>query len=137
MFRADFIQKSLTFNMAYTYGRPAQPSPYLTYDANRNITGLIQGEPNEWDATAGKWLLPIGRAAIVDEYARGVGDGAFESINVTSFNAPNITSIGEAAFRWCVDLTSVTIPYGVQAITAAAFNGCGSLVEVTIPGSVT
>lgn len=41
------------------------------------------------------------------------------------------------AFRYCLDLTDITIPGSVTAIDTRAFNRCDSLTGVTIPGSVT
>ena len=49
----------------------------------------------------------------------------------------SVTSIGENAFDYCRDLTSVTIPDGVTSIGYCAFRGCSGLTSVTIPPSVT
>ncbi|MBP3374164.1 MAG: leucine-rich repeat domain-containing protein [Bacteroidaceae bacterium] len=49
----------------------------------------------------------------------------------------NVTSIGNAAFCNCSDLTSVTIGENVTSIGKEAFDGCTSLMYVTIGESVT
>ena len=49
----------------------------------------------------------------------------------------NVTSIGDAAFRDCSGLTSVTIPNSVTSIGIYAFVDCSSLTSITIGGSVT
>ena len=49
----------------------------------------------------------------------------------------NVTSIGEMAFCFCFDLSSVTIPNSVTNIGNSAFNCCSSLTSITIPNSVT
>ena len=49
----------------------------------------------------------------------------------------SVTTIGEAVFRYCSHLTSVTIPNSVTTIGGWAFSGCSSLTSVTIPNSVT
>ena len=51
---------------------------------------------------------------------------------------PNsVTSIGESAFAYCSDLTSIEIPNSVTKIGYQAFFYCWSLRSVTIPNSVT
>lgn len=51
-------------------------------------------------------------------------------------NQYRITSIGEAAFNQCRDLTSVSIPEGVTLIDHWAFENCSNLTSVTLPNSV-
>ncbi|MDR1119812.1 MAG: leucine-rich repeat protein [Dysgonamonadaceae bacterium] len=46
-----------------------------------------------------------------------------------------VTSIGEYAFTYCRNLTSITIPESVKTIENNAFLDCG-LKSVTVPGSV-
>lgn len=48
----------------------------------------------------------------------------------------NINYIGERAFSYCYDLSSVTLPKGLKVIDANAFQHCLRLQEITIPGSV-
>lgn len=49
---------------------------------------------------------------------------------------PNsVTSIGNGAFVYCYDLTSINIPSSVTSIGSSAFWGCG-LTTVTIPESI-
>ena len=49
----------------------------------------------------------------------------------------DITSIGNYAFYFCENLTSVTIPDLVTSIGNWAFSNCSDLTSVTIPNSVT
>ncbi len=49
----------------------------------------------------------------------------------------NVTIIGDNAFFWCKELTSITIPNSVTSIGEDAFCGCSGLTSVTIPNSVT
>ena len=49
----------------------------------------------------------------------------------------SVTSIGQAAFKSCESLTSVTIPNSVTSIGSATFCYCGSLTSITIPNTVT
>lgn len=49
----------------------------------------------------------------------------------------SVTSIGQAAFKYCTELKSITIPYGIIGIGMWAFYNCTGLTSVTIANSVT
>ena len=49
----------------------------------------------------------------------------------------DVHSIGDSAFYYCPNLTSVTIPESVTSIGKGTFAGCTGLTSVTIPESVT
>ncbi len=52
-------------------------------------------------------------------------------------NGKPVTSIGNSAFKNCVDLTRIEIPYGVTSIGAEAFLNCTNLSSITIPSTAT
>ena len=56
----------------------------------------------------------------------------------TSYTIPNsVTTIGNYAFEWCINLTEVTIPNTVTSIGTCAFSDCTGLTTMSIPSSVT
>lgn len=55
---------------------------------------------------------------------------------IITFDA-NVTSIGEEAFFYCSDLTSIEIPNSVTSIGERAFEDCSGLSNIEIPNSVT
>ena len=65
--------------------------------------------------------------------------GTINIPSTVSYNGKtyNVTSIGDYAFEWCKNLTSVTIPNSVTTIGRQAFYGCRGLTSVAIPNSVT
>jgi hypothetical protein len=72
-----------------------------------------------------------------------VSSGANASGNVTilsSFNVGgityNVTSIGESAFFSKSNITSVSIPSGIETIVADVFNGCTNLTSVSLPNTL-
>ncbi len=67
-----------------------------------------------------------------------IEDAAFSVCSqLTSVTIPNsVTSIGGSAFSSCSQLTSVTIPNSVISIGGSAFSGCSQLTSVSIPSSV-
>ncbi len=68
-----------------------------------------------------------------------IGEAAFkECESVTSISIPStVKSIGEDAFSKCTNLTTVNIPNGITSIPNYAFFDCKNLTSVTIPESVT
>ena len=68
-----------------------------------------------------------------------IADAAFYyCIELCSITIPNgIVTIGSETFAHCVSLASIVIPESVIRIGKEAFNSCTSLKRITIPDSVT
>ena len=58
--------------------------------------------------------------------------------DLTSITIPSsVTSLGERCFQGCIGLTSITIPSSVTSLGDACFDCCYGLTSITIPSSVT
>ena len=68
-----------------------------------------------------------------------IGNAAFSGCsNLTSIDIPNsVTSIGIAAFMDCTSLQSIDIPNSLTSISAWTFRNCSDLTSIEIPNSVT
>ena len=67
-----------------------------------------------------------------------IGEWAFAFCsNITSVSIANgVTSIGSGAFQDCLSLTNVVISNSVETIEDQAFQGCTSLTSIVIPDGV-
>ena len=66
-----------------------------------------------------------------------INNAAFPNSAVTSVTIPDsITSIPDAAFINCFQLTNISIPNSVTAIGSFAFEGCTKLESITLPSSL-
>lgn len=70
---------------------------------------------------------------------KSVGDHAFvQCVNLSSVTIPwGVTEIGQQAFAYCYNLTSITIPSSITTIWGLAFEYCRSLTSISIPNKVT
>ena len=66
-----------------------------------------------------------------------VGAYAFYKTGLVGVSIPgNVKTIGDSAFYWCPNLTTLDIGNGVETIGQKAFYGCTALNYVDIPSSV-
>ncbi len=61
----------------------------------------------------------------------------FECSSLQSVVIPNVTEIGEYAFRGCSEMRRCEIGSGITTIRQSVFSNCSSLESVVIPNSVT
>lgn len=111
---------------------PATVRAQFTFTTNADNTLTLTG----YTGSDGEVVIPD----TTNGYpVTAIGDNAFAyDYNLTSITVPtSITSIGIVAFYGCIKLAGITIPDNVTNIGAAAFNSCFSLTNVTIPASVT
>ena len=111
----------------------------LTGDGTLIISGTGRISNYIYDNNA-PWYscLAYIKRVVIQQGVRAIGDHAFcYCENLTSVAIPDsVTSIGDYAFSGCVALTSVTIPSSVTSIGGSAFSDCSGLTSLTIPSSV-
>ena len=121
-----------------TLDNPFSNGIAIAYDPNDGIIedGLIFGPEKNSILFA---PLTFEGEYVIPNSVETIGEAAFKGCNaLTSVTIGNsVTSIGNEAFYGCSALTEVIIPGSVTEIGEDAFYGCSSLTEVTIPGSVT
>ena len=116
----------------------------LTWTLYENGTLTISGTGAMKDYNINDTQSPVinhqnVKKVVVEDGITNVGNYAFYFCeNLTSLTLPDsITSIGDSAFDTCRGLTNITIPEGVTNIGDCAFYDCSNLTSITIPDSVT
>ena len=101
------------------------------YDSRNSCDAIIETETNV--------LITGCKDTVIPNTVTSIGEQAFNyCINLTSIDIPNsITSIGDKAFGNCSGLTSCTIGSGVTSIGIESFRDCSGLTSIVIPDSVT
>ena len=129
--------------------RMSGSSPAIVASDVAVLTVVVDASPEEdfeFDEATGTitGYYGSGGAVVIPETIGGVavtaiGEEAFSyCYDLTSINIPNsVTSIGEWAFQNCSSLTSIAIQSSVTSIGRSAFENCESLTSIEIPSSVT
>lgn len=89
------------------------------------------------------WFTTIGNEAFADSSVAYVemfgsittiGEEAFRNcVNITELMLPaSLTSIGKGAFRNCVNITELTLPASLTSIGEGALDGCTGLAKLTV-----
>jgi hypothetical protein len=133
------IPKSVT-NIGYAPFIACYSLTAITVDINNPAYSSVAGVLfDKSQTTLIEYPEGIAGPYTIPDSATSIGDNAFLfCTNLTSVTIPNsVTSIGDDAFSLCTSLTSVTIPNSVTSIGDDAFSLCTSLTSVTIPNSVT
>ena len=79
------------------------------------------------------WYKKLIEDVEIEEGITSIGAGAFYGDSLISVTIPStVNSIGNSAFRACINLTSITIPSSVTDIGIYAFEDCYSLTEIIV-----
>ena len=65
----------------------------------------------------------------------GLDSAFYNSLNLTTFVAPKLTTIGKQMFQGCTALVNFIVPDNVTLIGERAFQGCNNLKTLTFPAS--
>ena len=78
------------------------------------------------------------RSAILPDGLTTIGWFAFAGSGISHlYLGKNLSGgIGEHAFEWCTNLTSVTVPEGVVNLNIDMFSHCSSLAHVSLPSTL-
>ena len=68
---------------------------------------------------------------------KSIGDKAFGKSNVASINIQNVSSLGEAIFENCEDLTTITLPSTLTIIPQSTFAGTKALTSLKLSENIT
>ncbi|MBE6838568.1 MAG: leucine-rich repeat domain-containing protein [Ruminococcus sp.] len=104
-----------------------------SYEYSEEFDGITI---TDYKGTATELLIPD---EIKGRDVMEIGESAFfDCKNVTTVSLPDgIEEIEACAFKNCTALTTINIPDSVEQIDGYAFSGCTGLTEITIPDSVT
>ena len=116
---------------------------YYKFDSTNQSISICPPNDTSWN----NYTKPSGNLIIPDSITHNgtaypvtvIGNNAFDYCDeLTSIVIPDaVTAIGSYAFYHCSDLTSINIPNGIDSIGEAAFFWCRFLTHITIPEAVT
>ncbi len=111
-----------------------------TLDANGLLTIKTDAGVEDWKKNQNgryKYVKQVKSAKIL-EGVTNISGVLWDALNVERVELPdNLESIGDAAFRYCENLTDINIPSGVTSIGEEAFYECNKLKNINIPSGVT
>ena len=137
------LKKFLAFVMTAVMMLTAVPLGGLTFNASAENEGYYTYTVENGEATITGCDNSISGEVVIPDTLGGypvtsIGDSAFFYFtDLSSITIPDsVTSIGDSVFYDCTGLTSITIPDSVTSIGEFAFYECTGLTSITIPDSV-
>lgn len=110
------------------------------FDGCSSLTDLVIGSTVETvSENLMQSITPLLRVNFLGTATTSIGSQAFKGCrNLSTITLPEgVETIGASAFSGCTSLSSVTFPSSLTTIGSNAFNGCTSLGQITIPNGVT
>lgn len=125
-------------NGNHFYLTPISEDELLSFDTNEPLTGLC-GEHLTYNLDVNKCLLTISGTGSMYDYDWKTENAPWRSAEHLIDHViieSGVTSVGDAAFKNCIHLKSVTLPAGIISIGDCAFYRT-SLKSISIPKTVT
>ena len=120
-----FVEIEVTCSPIWEIGYPEPANVVATLDCSGTLTICGTGAMKDWDPY---WINNNNSAPW---YIDGVKDEIQEVVI-----CEGVTTIGNAAFLDCYNITSIVIPNGITKIGDNAFQSCCNLTDIDIPVSV-
>ena len=120
-----FLSHTVSDNLSFTLDR-------VTHTLTVNCEGAM---PSYTDAGNAPWYQYARyiEHVVVSEGCTSIGGSAFKSIPMTDVSLPStLKSIGDYAFKDCVNLKEIVIPSPTTTIGNSAFSNCKQLSSVTL-----
>ncbi len=107
-------------------------------DANGVLTITGTGAMKDY-STDGPWTESSVKQVVIGAGVTSIGNYAFKGcVNMTAVTiGSDVTKIGKYAFNGCTSLTSIVLPEGLSSLGTYTFYGCTGLTEVNIPDAIT
>ena len=107
----------------------------LTFSGSGRMADFSENS-QPWNTYAGATTVEY---VVIGEGITRIGDNAFRYFNnITSVTIPNtVESIGKYAFHACSKLASITFSNQLKTIDTYAFYDCKALTVITLPNSLT
>ncbi len=134
--------QNYTLESSSSLSKPASPSgttwQYSCYTYSYKSNSYSSESPVYY-LNAYYYYIPSSLTSVTITDATTISDAAFNNCqNITSITLQSsVTSIGSYAFQNCTSLESIVIPSGVTTISASTFALCKALANVEIPNTVT
>lgn len=130
----NLVSVTLPVNLNLNYGRSINPFYYCPSLERINFINEYGNEiENSPNAIIQDRILISGcKGTVIPDYVSEIKTGAFAGSGITSIDIPyGVEAIGYGAFDKCKQLVSINIPSSVK-ILSDAFSGCDNLSSITV-----
>lgn len=113
----------------------------LTWELLENgvLTIRGRGRMDDYEEAKTPWNVQNVKDVVVEEGVTSIGNNAFKGcVELKEIQLPeSVEMIGNSAFAFCTQLKKLWLPQDLAKIGTAAFSGCESLVSVNLSGELT